>query len=775
MATHGDARPRIGKMMYRDFWESGYRVFPIYKFTTKGICECGQQGCVAIGKHPRTSNWQHTPVWDEDQIEQFEQDEYFDTGYGVVCRDLIVVDVDARNGGVASYAKLLQAIPEIAGAGLAVSTGSGGGSQHLYFKAPAGVSFITHHGSYPGIDFKSTGFVVGPGSAHASGGIYTADGTPDDIGEAPSALIELLRRPERYRADFQGHALDVSHADIAEMLRFIENNDLPYEDWLSVGMAIHHATQGTGQELWMKWSATSNKHDPSLMDRKWHSFGKGTNMVTLGTLVHHAAQGGWIMPVTFVPADAEFDSFVDVPAPDGLPFDIVGVDLASPPGFVGEVTAWVEQQGLRSRKRLSVAAALVSIGNIGGMRYIDDVTGATANIFAFCVAGSGSGKDAVLSAAVQLHQAAGVSAAVHGGIKSEQEMMRNLLEHQASFYVIDEVASLFSKIKNAAKSGNAAYLEGIPQKLMEAYSKTRTTMGTSGDVKRDVRKLIMAEMAHLEKSEQEPDRIAKQRASLQNRLDAVDRGIERPFLSFMGVTVPHKFGELMDFDMATNGFIGRSLIFNEPETVPRFRKRHKAPPMPEHMANYLRAIWTGGEFDQQAETRVENLSDPTPIETDEQAQAMLDGASDWFEDKAEESKGTTGLEALYMRAYEMVAKVSLILAIPERLRTSEHVRWAFALVKRDLEDKIRMVRSNDSDKSFAKDAMAARLIGMLGDEAGEPESVVLQRMTRAKFRKEDVSAMIETLVKQKQIRAVEVMNPRNKIVSRRFVLPDYSA
>src|SRR5690606_7814687 len=119
----------------------------------------------------------------EDQIEVMEMSGQVDTGYGVlVAGGLLVIDVDARNGGVASYEKLATDIPAIGGAGLVVNTGSGGGSRHLYFKAPAGVALVQHHQAYPGIDFKSTGFVVGPGSLHVSGNHYeVAIGSPYDI------------------------------------------------------------------------------------------------------------------------------------------------------------------------------------------------------------------------------------------------------------------------------------------------------------------------------------------------------------------------------------------------------------------------------------------------------------------------------------------------------------------------------------------------------------------------------------------------------------------
>lgn len=65
-------------------------------------------------KHPRARTWQRTPLWDDEQMDNIEDAGFFDSGYGVLCKTLLVVDVDVRNGGEASYAKLIEAIPEVA-------------------------------------------------------------------------------------------------------------------------------------------------------------------------------------------------------------------------------------------------------------------------------------------------------------------------------------------------------------------------------------------------------------------------------------------------------------------------------------------------------------------------------------------------------------------------------------------------------------------------------------------------------------------------------------
>ncbi|MBV5333061.1 hypothetical protein JZU54_05830, partial [bacterium] len=77
------------------------------------------------------------------------------------------------------------------------------------------------------------------------------------------------------------------------------------------------------------------------------------------------------------------------------------------------------------------------------------------------------------------------------------------------------------------------------------------------------------------------------------------------------------------------------------------------------------------------------------------AKEMLRKARKLFDKMAYEHKTLSGLEALPNRGYEQVSKVSLILAVPEGVRTEEHVRWAYALIKRDIESKMRLVTGND--------------------------------------------------------------------------------
>jgi len=722
-------------MMHNEFRDAGYRVFGLLGANDHDGNPLNER---LAFKKPWSSGWQHTPVWSDEQWDTFHEMGVFETGYGVLMHELLVVDIDARNGGVDSYERLLGHIPDLAGAGMIVATGSGGGSKHLYFRAP-GAALVQSLKEYPGIDFKSSGYVVGPGSLHASGSRYeTLVGTPDDIDDAPAALVALLQKPEHHRNTYNGQSIDLSHDDIADMLRYIPNNDLHYDSWIEIGMCIHHATDGTGFDVWDMWSQSSTKYDADEMHKKWHSFGKSANPKTIGTLIYLAEQGGWSRSVTFTPT-VEFDFAPTVP-------DENEVDLLRPPGFVGELAAWIESQSRRPRERLAVAGALAAIGNIGGLRYRDERDNVTSNIFAFCVAGSGTGKEAILQAVSEAHAVSGIGAATHGAIKSEQEIMRNIaLRHQAAFYLVDEIGIFLQKVKNAQNRGGAAYLEGIIGLLMSVYSKAAGRLLITGDLKEDIRETLRKELTLLNRAKEEGERVDEDAiARVMAKMDSLDDGLLRPFVSVVGFTTPVTFDGLVDFESATNGFIGRSLIFEEKDTAPRSKPGFRKTAMPSRIADRLRAIYAAGEFDQKA--GIQEPSNRKVIPTDRAASDLLDEVVNWFEDKADEHKSMTGLESLYLRAYELVAKVSFVLAIPDGLRTVEHVRWAFALVRRDIDSKMHLVVSNNDDKSKSNMALQSAIAHLVGDE-GITIGVLRNRLSR-KWKRDDIDKMVDSLVER---------------------------
>lgn len=733
--------------MMRTYIDAGFHVFGLYG-AQDGRCDCGDSECQALFKHPRISDWQHTPEWSDEQLDFMESSGVFATGVGVLVKGWLIIDIDARNGGVDSFNRLCADLDVnlLHDCEFAVRTGSGGGSMHLYFNAPEGIALRQSLPDYKGIDFKSSGYVVGAGSQHNSGNLYeVAHGAPDQISNPPAGLVALLAKPETHRTTVRGSPMDVTDQQVADMLAHIPA-DCDYETWYKCGMAVHEATGGAGFGLWDDWSNSGRKYPGRAeLERKWHSFGKAANPVTLGTLMHFAEENGYLQPVTF--------DYVEMTAPaievGDHPFSIAGVDLLRPPGFTGTIAKWIDQQCRYPREHLAVAAALTAIGNIAGMRYTDDLDGVTTNLFAFCVSASATGKEAVQQAIAELHRAAGIQGATHGSIKSEQEIIRNLIRHQAAFYVVDEIGILLTKITNAAKRGGAVYLDGVIGQLMSAYSKADSFMLLTGDTKDDVRKALLAELGQCRRAvadnEDKGGHMGRRIPQLERALNNIDNGLERPFLSLIGFTTPITFNDIVTYEQATNGFIGRSLLIVERESNPRARRGFRKQALPEPVRATLQNLYAPGTYDVQGGQRVEYYGVRSKVRTDADASSMLGSVLDWLEEYADKHKSITGLEAIVRRGYELIAKVSLILAAPEGLRTSEHVRWAYAIVRRDIDEKIRLATANIVAKDDPATALMNRITAMIDNEHGESLAVIAHR---CRPRKRDEVAQAVALLEQ---------------------------
>ena len=725
--------------MHEEYIDAGFRIFGLHGVTNEK-CECGNPECKAFYKHPRTSNWQHTPDWSDEQLETMETMGQFKVGFGVLCDGYLIVDIDPRNGGEIGFARLQKDLDLDLKALSGFVVATGGGGHHIYFKLQEKLALVSHHNNYQGIDFKSSGFVVGAGSLHLSQMLYEVEsGAPETVNAAPISLLKLLKKPEHTRAEYKGKSIDLTSSDLEEMLSCIDP-DMEYPEWSKIGMSIHHGTQGAGLAVWDKWSQRSEKYKGiGDLEYHWHTFGKEANPCTIGTIMHYAEAGGYKQSVTFE-ANLAYE----------MPTDEFSVDLSRPPSFVGTIVDWMNSQCRFPRERLAVGGALAAIGNIAGLRYEDESYGVTSNQFIFCVAGSATGKEAIQQAIAQIHKAAGMAVATIGTIKSEQEIIRNLIDHQAAFYVMDEMGLFLKKVENARLKGGAAYLEGVLGLLMSAYSKANSFLPLGGDIRKEAQARLIKDLARLEKMKKDGDAVQDQIDTMKKQIKSLDSGLERPFVSLIGFTTPVTFESLVDYEQAANGFFGRSLVIQEKETNPKAKKRFKSTPMPDEIKNALIRIANGGYADMQEGGRIEQRGERIKIPTDVDALQFLDKLEDEFHEMAEDAK-ITALEAIPRRAFELVLKVSLTLAIPEGVRTLEHVQWAAAFIRQDIMDKTNLAASNMAeDENKLGEALQRKLLNLL-DEKGAMSTGVIYNRCRSRT-KEDVDAALLTLENHGYIR-----------------------
>jgi len=725
-------------LKYREFYENDFVVFPLHKIIN-GKCSCG---CSSGGKHPLHKNWQNTHPTEPIDSE-------YTTGYGIlVTNGLLVIDVDARNGGVESYAKLVETIPEIAGCGLIVETGSGNGSKHLFFKTSAKKSLKAKLDGYPGIDFKSSGFVVGAGSLHASGNTYNiVVGAPGDVGEAPAKLVDLLSRDE-YVSIFSASdsSCYLSKDEIVEALSFINQDTsvggVHYDKWIEYGMALHHEFGDEGFKIWDDWSRKSKKYNRKVMIPKWKSFTNDkSDLITINTLLYDARLSGWT------------DEEIDFPviessrtlSASGFPLPI-NIDIKLPPGFAGEVVEYINSQSIYPRKTLSTASALWALGNVMSMRYEFQNYG--LNLYAFGVAESATGKEKILRATREILRAADMTKALYTDIKSSVEMNKNLVEHQACFYLIDEVTQLFRKLNNASKSGSSSYLEGITKELLEIYTKSVGYKDGRGDDKRDAKAMIAKQIKALEaaqRSEGEDHQLKIDRLKLDLR--AVDDGMKNPFVSLLGFSTPEGFNSIASYENVLSGLVGRCIIAYEYNDNPKaWRLNNDIRPMSEDLEDRIAFLRCGGYSN---EYKIQQTGEREKVPISPDAEKSLVEYQSWaINHFVDQEKQNLGFASLVRRsAGEMVGKVAAIIGGADGRIEKSHIEWAIAYTMADLKEKKRIVNSSHNDLFVS---LSNKIVGYIDENEGEYEKSIIDKCTRHNtnkiIKKDTVIACLDKMI-----------------------------
>jgi len=78
--------------------------------------------------------------------------------------------------------------------------------------------------------------------------------------------------------------------ELSEVLPYLINNDVDYDEWIKVGAAIK--AEGGSYENWLSFSRQSDKHDETEMAKKWESFTPRFDGAGMGTLAMYALQNG---------------------------------------------------------------------------------------------------------------------------------------------------------------------------------------------------------------------------------------------------------------------------------------------------------------------------------------------------------------------------------------------------------------------------------------------------------------------------------------------------
>jgi len=142
--------------------------------------------------------------------------------------------------------------------------------------------------------FSSKGFVTFTGNRLD---VVEILGNENTIAELDAPVRALCAK--RFTRDIPetgvsaGEPLGLTPQQIDKCLSVIDA-DSGHDEWLAVGMALHHETQGEGFDLWNDWSELGSKYPGrEVLLHRWSSFGKTHDRtVTARSLVRLANEHG---------------------------------------------------------------------------------------------------------------------------------------------------------------------------------------------------------------------------------------------------------------------------------------------------------------------------------------------------------------------------------------------------------------------------------------------------------------------------------------------------
>ena len=264
----------------------GFEVLPLYGIVD-GACGCGNPECHSAGKHPWLDGGFHGASRDPATVAAWFQNKP-SANVGIRPRSVgLVFDVDPKNGGDQAWdiwTREHGPCPDT----VEVITGSGG--RHFWLRSEP-VKNTKLSGPLFGIDIISaTGYVVAPPSLHISGDRYEWEGDfdlaeVDALAGDPFALapeIWLKAVPETQASTNDAYSrrrqptalMEPPLGELERVQQALSCIDArPYDDWITVGQALHAQCWTVGFELWDEWSQTAiNYEGRSRTREKWSSF-----------------------------------------------------------------------------------------------------------------------------------------------------------------------------------------------------------------------------------------------------------------------------------------------------------------------------------------------------------------------------------------------------------------------------------------------------------------------------------------------------------------------
>lgn len=279
----------------------GIPTFLTYGIDDSGECECGDEGCKRPGKHPRGGGSDRGATLNPIKIRRETKTGNANVALHCGLADLVVLDIDPRNGGWETIADLERQFGSLESA---VVAETGGGGEHRYFRATEGVVYPSSLG--PGIDVLSGAkYPIIPPSRHYSGTDYRwrDDCDPISFGFLLAPLRDAVLNRFRDVEDEVAIPIepieetDEEVARLRSALEFI-SADCPRDEWRDHLFAINATGWQIAEEIAREWSMTApHRWSDSAFAQLWNSADPSRpGGRTIGSIYHFAKRNGWVDP-----------------------------------------------------------------------------------------------------------------------------------------------------------------------------------------------------------------------------------------------------------------------------------------------------------------------------------------------------------------------------------------------------------------------------------------------------------------------------------------------
>jgi hypothetical protein len=306
--------------------DQGYHVLPLMPSAKK-------PGMYLAKRWRNLSDWMRYSTRIPTELEMRYWQEWPGTGVGVLCGRVVAVDIDILKAEIAEPLRQ-QAFVTLGETGV-LRIGQAP-KQLLVYRAEEPIQPIKAHPLE----------ILGYGNQFAAYGIHPATGQlyaypfedlvdvhfedlplVDEgklrafLAKAGAAVPPELRKkklaPDLSRERFYSADGDLrgTREAIEDAMSYIKNDNLDYDSWIYIGMALKAALDGDGEDLWLAFSQQSPQCDKKVDSREtWRSL--KPDRIGAGTIYHLAGLNGWKPPLGMFlnPAQKEAVEAVDLSA-----------------------------------------------------------------------------------------------------------------------------------------------------------------------------------------------------------------------------------------------------------------------------------------------------------------------------------------------------------------------------------------------------------------------------------------------------------------------------